>query len=117
VRRLFENYGVVEREYYRKTKIFPIMHTVVIRRDVYRQNPWSAQSLHKAFVLSQRDVYANLHETAGLKAMLPWVTHSSMQRGILMKRNLKKNLNKIRPGKAMNRDNWWRNLFIQLQYS
>jgi 4,5-dihydroxyphthalate decarboxylase len=73
VRRLFENYGAVEREYYRKTKIFPIMHTVVIRRDVYKQNPWIAQSLHKAFVLSQREVYANLHETAGLKTMLPWV--------------------------------------------
>ena len=73
VRRLFENYGAVEREYYRKTKIFPIMHTVVIRRDVYRQNPWIAQSLHKAFVLSQREAYANLRETAGLKTMLPWV--------------------------------------------
>jgi 4,5-dihydroxyphthalate decarboxylase len=73
VRRLFENYGAVEREYYRKTKIFPIMHTVVIRRDVYKQNPWIAQSLHKAFVLSQREAYANLHETAGLKTMLPWV--------------------------------------------
>ena len=73
VRRLFENYGAVEREYYRKTKIFPIMHTVVIRRDVYKQNPWIAQSLHKAFVLSQREVYTNLHETAGLKTMLPWV--------------------------------------------
>jgi 4,5-dihydroxyphthalate decarboxylase len=73
VRRLFENYGAVEREYYRKTKIFPIMHTVVIRRDLYKQYPWIAQSLHKAFVLSQREAYANLHETAGLKIMLPWV--------------------------------------------
>jgi len=45
----------------------------VIRRDLYKQHPWIAQSLHKAFVLSQREVYANLHETAGLKTMLPWV--------------------------------------------
>jgi 4,5-dihydroxyphthalate decarboxylase len=32
-----------------------------------------AQALHKGFVLSQREVYANLHETAALKTMLPWV--------------------------------------------
>ena len=38
VRRLFEDYPTVEREYYRKTKIFPPMHIIAIRRDVYEQN-------------------------------------------------------------------------------
>ena len=73
VRRLFPDYEKVEREYYQKTKIFPIMHTVIIRRDFYKQYPWVAQSLYKAFVLSQRKVYEDLHETAALKTMLPWV--------------------------------------------
>ncbi len=73
VRRLFENYPVVERDYYLKTKIFPIMHTVVIRRDVYAKYPWVVQSLYKAFVLAQRDVYRELHETAALHYMLPWL--------------------------------------------
>ncbi len=49
VRRLFEDYQPVEREYYRKTKIFPPMHIVAIRRDVYEKNRWVAQSLVKAF--------------------------------------------------------------------
>ena len=73
VRLLFENYPAVERDYYLKTKIFPIMHTVVIRRDVYAKYPWVVQSLYKAFVLAQREVYRELHETAALHYMLPWL--------------------------------------------
>ena len=74
VRRLFENYMEVEQAYYRKTKIFPIMHTVAIRRSLYEQYPWIAMSLYKAFVQSQRETYADLYVTAALKAMLPWLT-------------------------------------------
>ena len=74
VRRLFANYKEVEQEYYRNTRIFPIMHTVVIRRDVYEQNRWVAQSLYKAFVDAQRRTYEDLYITAALKAMLPWLT-------------------------------------------
>jgi 4,5-dihydroxyphthalate decarboxylase len=74
VKRLFENYMEVERAYYRETKIFPIMHTVVIRREVYEANRWIAQSLTKAFIESQRRTYEDLYETAALKTMLPWLT-------------------------------------------
>ena len=73
VRRLFENYQAAEREYFQKTKIFPIMHVIVIRRDVYEENPWVAQSLFKAFTLAQREAYEDLRETAALKVMLPWL--------------------------------------------
>jgi 4,5-dihydroxyphthalate decarboxylase len=73
VKRLFPNYAQVERAYYQKTKIFPIMHTVVIRRELYERRPWVAQALYKAFVLAQREVYQDLHETAALKTMLPWL--------------------------------------------
>ena len=74
VKRLFENYVDVERAYYRQTGIFPIMHTVVIRREVYEANRWIAQSLTKAFIEAQRRTYEDLYETAALKAMLPWLT-------------------------------------------
>lgn len=74
VKRLFENYVDVERDYYRHTGIFPAMHTVAIRRDVYDANRWVAQSLMKAFVEAQRRTYDDLYETAALKAMLPWLT-------------------------------------------
>ncbi len=72
VRRLFENYVEVEKAYYRKTKIFPIMHTVVIRRELYEKNRWIAQSLYKAFVQAQRRTYETLDTTMALTTMLPW---------------------------------------------
>ena len=74
VRRLFEDFVPVEQDYFRRTKIFPIMHTVVIRREVYEKNRWVAQSLYKAFCQAQQETYQDLYETAALKAMLPWLT-------------------------------------------
>ena len=74
VRRLFEDYVSVEKAYYRRTRIFPIMHTVVIRRDVYAAHPWVAQSLHKAFGAAKAKAYAAYDQTAALPAMVPWLT-------------------------------------------
>jgi len=74
VRRLFDDFFAVERDYFRRTNIFPIMHVVVIRRDVYERNRWVAQALYKAFCEAQRLTYSDLAETAALKAMLPWLT-------------------------------------------
>ena len=74
VRRLFEDYPTVERAYFRRTRIFPIMHTIVIRRHVYHSHRWVAQSLYKAFAAAQREAYADLAQTAALKTMLPWAT-------------------------------------------
>jgi 4,5-dihydroxyphthalate decarboxylase len=73
VRRLFEDTYSVERDYYERTKIFPIMHVVVIRRDVYTRHRWVAQSLFKGFTQAQRMAYEDLHQTAALKVMLPWL--------------------------------------------
>lgn len=73
VRRLFPDYAEVERDYFRRTRIFPIMHTVVIRREVYEANRWIAQSLFKAFVEAQRKTYRDLSESHAFKAMLPWL--------------------------------------------
>jgi 4,5-dihydroxyphthalate decarboxylase len=73
VRRLFENFPEVERQYFRQTGIFPIMHAVVLRRDVYERHRWTAQSLFKAFDAAKRETYDDLAETSALKAMLPWL--------------------------------------------
>jgi 4,5-dihydroxyphthalate decarboxylase len=72
VRRLFPDYVEKEKDYYRRTRIFPIMHTVVIRRDVYEKHPWVAQSLYKACVASKAKAYELYAQTAAMPAMLPW---------------------------------------------
>ncbi|HEY8249857.1 MAG TPA: ABC transporter substrate-binding protein [Burkholderiales bacterium] len=73
VKRLFPNYVELEKDYYRRTKIFPTMHTVVIRRDVYAKNPWVAQSLYKAFAEAKAKAYRLYDQTAALPAMVPWL--------------------------------------------
>lgn len=75
VRRLFEDTYKAEREYFERTKIFPIMHVIAIRRDIYEKNRWVARSLLKGFLEAQRYAYEALHEAAALKIMLPWLIH------------------------------------------
>ncbi|MDC0138705.1 ABC transporter substrate-binding protein, partial [Planktomarina temperata] len=72
VKRLFPNYVDVEKAYWHDTGIFPIMHVIAIRREVYEQNRWVAMNLFKAFREAQNLCYAGLKETAALKGMLPW---------------------------------------------
>ena len=72
VRRLFDDYVAAERDYHRRTHMFPIMHTVVIRRDVYRAHPWIARSLYKAFAEAKRRARDDLVATNALSSMLPW---------------------------------------------
>jgi 4,5-dihydroxyphthalate decarboxylase len=77
IRRLFPDYEAVERDYFRKTGIFPIMHTLVIRRDVYRENPWVAQSLYKAFKEAKAKCYATYawgEQFQNALQGIPWLT-------------------------------------------
>jgi len=71
--RLFEDWPAVEREYYRATAIFPIMHVVAIRRELHDDAPWVARSLVKAFDRALAITRDELHEMTALKLTLPWV--------------------------------------------
>ena len=54
VQRLFPDFAKQEREYYKQTRIFPIMHPIVIKKDILDRDPWVATSLFEAFKEAQR---------------------------------------------------------------
>jgi 4,5-dihydroxyphthalate decarboxylase len=73
VRRLFPNYKEVEIDYYKRTKIFPIMHVMVIRKEVYERHPWVARSLYKAFCEAKDRAIKAMHVSNTLACTLPWL--------------------------------------------
>jgi len=73
VRRLFPDYREVEAEYYRRTGIFPIMHTVVLKTELYDAHPWTAISLYKAFLQAKERCDSALYNTDALSVSLPWL--------------------------------------------
>jgi len=73
VARLFPNYREVEADYYRKTGIFPIMHTLVMQEPVYRANPWIAESLFKAFEESKHWAIQQMRFSGAIRYTLPWL--------------------------------------------
>jgi len=70
--RLFEDFPAVERAYYEATGIFPIMHVLAIRSELYEANRWMARSLVKAFTAARDEAIEALSEVAALKVSLPW---------------------------------------------
>lgn len=87
VRKLFVDSEAVEREYFRKSAVFPIMHIVVIRKEVYRNNPWVAKTLYNALKASKdkaSEMYhsqeANMHRLF----MVPWLTEHREENARLM---------------------------------
>lgn len=70
---LFSDVPKVEREYYKKTGIFPIMHTVVLRKDFYDEHPWVAVSLYEAFEQAKANCMRELKVEEPLPVSLPWI--------------------------------------------
>jgi 4,5-dihydroxyphthalate decarboxylase len=73
IQRLWPNFREVEREYFQRTRIFPIMHLVAIRRDTYEKHPFIATSLFNAFNTSKNLALEKMMETGALRYMLPWL--------------------------------------------
>ena len=75
VGRLFPDYEAVERDYYRRTGIFPIMHTVVIRRDLVAREPGLARAIYRGFVDAKDAAMGRYRKgmmEQSLDIMVPW---------------------------------------------
>ena len=70
--RLFPDYRNEEMRYYRETGIFPIMHTIAIRRAVFERHPWVAMNLLKAFDEAKRRSAERISDITAARIPLPW---------------------------------------------
>lgn len=84
VGRLFPNYREVEKAYYKKTGLFPIMHLIGIRKSLVAQNPWLPTSVYKAFVQARDLAYKEAKEVAALPVTLPWMEAECLETVELM---------------------------------
>ena len=75
--RLFPDYRAAELEYFRKTRIFPIMHMIVMRRGVYEQDRWIAMNLFQAFQEAKQRSVARLREIGISHVPLPWLSDTT----------------------------------------
>ncbi len=82
--RLFPNFVEVEQDYYRRTKIFPIMHLVAIRKAIYEKHPAVAASLFRALCESKRLALKKMDYTGALRNMLPWLPAHLEERKAVM---------------------------------
>jgi 4,5-dihydroxyphthalate decarboxylase len=78
VRRLFEDYEPVERDWYRRTGIFPMMHAVVVRTDLLEAHPGAARAIYQAY-LDAKETARGHYLGVGRRlyqvpTMLPWVS-------------------------------------------
>ncbi len=72
VSRLFEDYLDIEMQYVKETGIYPIMHTIAIKRGIAEKNPWVAANLFKAFDEARRRSVERALNNTSSTLPLPW---------------------------------------------
>ncbi len=72
--RLFPDHRAAEEAYYKKRRLFPLMHAVGIRKDLYQRHPWLAVSVFKALIESKAVGLSDMQQTNFLRSSLPWLS-------------------------------------------
>ncbi|GAA5143530.1 ABC transporter substrate-binding protein [Nocardioides marinquilinus] len=73
LRRLLPDYAERELAYYAETGLFPIMHLVVVRRDVAERLPWLPRSLEKALTQAKRLATDGVADLPALRYTMPFL--------------------------------------------
>jgi 4,5-dihydroxyphthalate decarboxylase len=87
IKRLFPDVRAAEKDYFKKTGLFPIMHVVAIRTDSIKANPGLPKAVFEMYSEAKKKAYANLETTTSLKVTLPWVTQEFEDTRKLMGKN------------------------------
>jgi 4,5-dihydroxyphthalate decarboxylase len=74
IERLFPDYLDMEEKYYTRTKVWPIMHVIAIKKAILDAHPWVAGSLYNAFLRSKNRSLRRLYEPGVSRYPLPWLT-------------------------------------------
>jgi 4,5-dihydroxyphthalate decarboxylase len=74
IARIFPDSRATEQAYFSKTGIFPIMHSVAIKKAVLEENPWLAEAVFNAYSQAKQKTYEYLTRAAWYKTSLPWVS-------------------------------------------
>lgn len=73
IMRLYDEFESVERNYFSQTGIFPIMHTVALKRSIYEKNPWIARNLFNAFEEAKNNSVRRMRDMNVSQIALPWI--------------------------------------------
>ena len=71
--RLYPDYLGMEEEYFARTKVWPIMHIIAMKKAILEDNPWVARSLVNAFQESKRRSLERLLDPAVSRYPLAWL--------------------------------------------
>jgi 4,5-dihydroxyphthalate decarboxylase len=84
IARLFPNTRAAEQAYYKKTRLFPIMHLVGIRKVLAEKYPWLPTSVYKAFCEAKALAMIDLRDVNALMVTLPWLEAETNETGAIM---------------------------------
>lgn len=84
IARLFPNTRAAEQAYYDKTRLFPIMHLVGIRKTLAERYPWLATSVYKAFCAAKALAMIDLRDVNALMVTLPWLEAETNETSAIM---------------------------------
>ena len=87
VQRLFPDFRAIERDYFERTNVFPIMHVLAIRRDIADNHPWLAQAVFDAYSEAKSIAYQTKDTWTWATEMMPWYSQELEDTRALMGRN------------------------------
>ncbi len=82
--RLFPDFRSAEKTWYSRTKLFPIMHVLAIRKELIERQPWIATSILNAFTQAKDRCLEKMSDVTALAVSMPWIAAELLETRDLM---------------------------------